>query len=394
MKKKVLFVNYSLHSGGVEKSLVTLLSLFDYEEYDVSLQLFVAEGLFMNAVDKNVKILPPFFPPEYRLNIRKAFFSLLKQKKIRMAMKRLQITLTTRTGTLGDRFARAYKAERVFLVPKIKEQYDAVIAFMEGQPLYYVADKVDCSNKVGFIHGDYIAMGLDKDADLPYINKLNALCTVSSSCKDALDKVFPNNKSKHYVINNIISKKLILKLAQEKGFDDDFEGTKILSIARLSHQKGLDVGLEAVAKLKESGANFKWYIIGIGPEYDALLAKAKALKVADCVEFLGEQDNPYPYLNECDIYFQPSRFEGKAIAVDEAMVLQKPILLANFSTAKDQIDNGKNGMIAEFSAQGLCDGLIKMIADAKLRESFSDELKKAKITNETEIKKVYDIIEG
>ena len=80
-KKKILFINYSLHSGGIEKSLVTLLSLFDYNTYDVDLQLFANDGLFLPRVPKQVHLLPPLFPQAYKRNIRQALPLLLKQKQ-------------------------------------------------------------------------------------------------------------------------------------------------------------------------------------------------------------------------------------------------------------------------------------------------------------------------
>ena len=77
-KKKVLFVNFSLHSGGIEKSLVTLLSLFDFDRYEVDLQLFADEGLFLDRVPPQVNHLPSLFPGVYRKNIREALPGLLK----------------------------------------------------------------------------------------------------------------------------------------------------------------------------------------------------------------------------------------------------------------------------------------------------------------------------
>lgn len=91
-KKQVLFINYSLHSGGIEKSLVTLLSLFDFTRYDVDLQLFANEGLFLDRVPPQVNLLPPLFPAEYKLNIRKALFALVKGGHPLAAVCRLLVT--------------------------------------------------------------------------------------------------------------------------------------------------------------------------------------------------------------------------------------------------------------------------------------------------------------
>ncbi len=391
-KKNILFVNYSLHSGGIEKSLVTILSLFDYDKYNVDLQLFANDGMFLERVSEKVNLLPPLFPKEYKLNIRQAFFALIKKGYPKIAFCRLLVTFAGLSGTMGERLVKMWNIERRFIKAP-KKEYDAVIAFMEGQPIYYAVTKVKSKVKIGFIHGDYIAMGLNKDFDYDYIKQLNALCTVSESCKTALVKTFPNISDKFHVIYNIISSNFMRDMADEKAdFEDDFDGMRVLSIARLSKQKGLDIALPAIAKLKKNGLSFKWYIIGIGPEKENLQAVINELDIGDYVKFMGERSNPYPYLKACDIYMQPSRFEGKSIAVDEAMVMCRPILLTNFSTAADQINSGENGLIVEMNSDGIAKGLEKLLTDEKLRAKYTDTLERCDYTNEDEINKLYKLI--
>ena len=180
-KKKLLFINYSLHSGGIEKSLVTVLSLFDYEKYDVDLQLFANEGLFLERVPRQVNLLHPLFPAEYRLNIRRAFPALLKAGHPLLALCRLLVSFAGLRGTMGERYGKMWRVERLFARPA-EQEYDCAVAFMEGQPLYYNVEKVKSARKIGFIHGDYEAMGLRADFDRRYVARLDALCTVSESC--------------------------------------------------------------------------------------------------------------------------------------------------------------------------------------------------------------------
>lgn len=391
-KKKILFINYSLHSGGIEKSLVTVLSLFDYRSYDVDLQLFANDGMFLSRVPSSVNLLPPLFPAEYKLNIRQAFPALIRKGHPLAAVCRLMVTFAGLKGTMGERLVRMWNVENKFIRPS-KKEYDAVIAFMEGQPIYYAVTKVKSKNKIGFIHGDYTAMGLCRIFDYGFVRQLNALCTVSESCKTALDNTFPEFKNKFHVIYNIISATFMRNMANEPAdFEDDFTGTRILTIARLSHQKGLDLALPAIAALKKEGLKFKWYIIGIGPEEANLKAMIDQLGIEDCVKFLGERSNPYPFLKACDIYLQPSRFEGKSIAVDEAMVMCRPILLTDFSTAADQITSGENGLIVPMTSEGIADGLKKLLQNPELRAQFTAALAKCDYTNEDEINKLYALI--
>ena len=391
-KKKILFINYSLHSGGIEKSLVTILSLFDYQTYDVDLQLFANDGMFLDRVPSKVNLLPPLFPSDYKLNIRQAFPTLLRTGHPMIAVCRLMVTFAGLKGTMGERLVRMWNVERRF-IRSSKKEYDTVIAFMEGQPIYYAVTKVKSKNKIGFIHGDYAAMGLCKVFDYDFIRRLNALCTVSESCKTALDNTFPEFKDKFHVIYNIISSTFMKNMANEHAdFEDEFSGLRVLTIARLSHQKGLDIALPAIAALKNEGLKFKWYIIGVGPEEENLRAMIDELGIQNEVKFLGERANPYPYLKACDIYLQPSRFEGKSIAVDEAMVMCRPILLTDFSTAADQITSGENGLIVPMTSEGVAEGMKDLLLNTERRTHFSAALAKCDYTNETEINKLYALI--
>lgn len=236
-------------------------------------------------------------------------------------------------------------------------------------------------------------MGLQSGFDRPFIGRLDALCAVSGGCLAALKKVFPEYAEKLHVIYNIISADFMHKLAgRDGGFNDGFVGLRVLSIARLSHQKGLDIALPAVAKLKKKGLAFRWYIIGVGPEEQSLKQMAKDLGVENTVVFLGERANPYPYLKQCDIYLQPSRFEGKSIAVDEAMVMCRPILLTDFSTASDQIESGKNGLIVPMTSEGVAGGLEDLILNEERRLHFTLELSHGCYSNESEINKLYALL--
>ena len=339
--------------------------------------------------------LPSLFPGEYRKNIREALPILLRQGHPLIALCRLLVTFAGKTrGEMGDRLYRMWRIEKHF-VRAPKKEYDAVVAFMEGQPIYYAVSKVRAKRKIGFIHGDYGAMGLNADLDRRYVARLDALCTVSESCRVALCKAFPGGDAKFHVIYNIISARFMRQMAEASAdFGDSFTGPRILTIARLSHQKGLDLALLAAMLMKKRGYAFRWYIIGVGPEEADLKLQAKELGLSETVVFLGERGNPYPFLRACDIYAQTSRFEGKSIAVDEAMVMARPILLTDFSTAADQIDSEKNGLIVPMTPEGIAEGLQRLLSDGALRERFTAALSACDYTNEGEIEKLYALLEG
>lgn len=192
---------------------------------------------------------------------------------------------------------------------------------------------------------------------------------------------------------NILSEKAIQNIANDRIEDLD-SAINLVTIGRLSHQKGFDIAIKAAAILVEKGYDVKWYVLGEGEERIALEQSIKEHKLTANFILLGIKENPYPYINNATIYVQPSRFEGKSLAIDEAKILHKPILTANFTSAKDQIESGINGLIVPLNEQSIADGIIELIENTALRTSFISNLKKHHYGTESEIQKLYQIIDN
>ena len=131
---------------------------------------------------------------------------------------------------------------------------------------------------------------------------------------------------------------------ESKGYEDEFSGVRILTIGRHVYLKGYDMAIDAAKLLKEEGINFRWYSIGEGILTSELKQKVKEYGLSENFIFLGTFTNPYPFIKECDIYCQPSRFEGFGMAIAEAKILNKPSVVTKFDVAYDQINNNKNGL--------------------------------------------------
>ena len=107
---------------------------------------------------------------------------------------------------------------------------------------------------------------------------------------------------------------------------------------------------------------------------------------------LGEKSNPYPYIGQCDIYVQPSLFEGKSIAIDEAKCLCRPIVVTDFSTVHDQITDGVNGLICRMDKINMADKIEYLIENKRERTRLTENLSREKVGNEEEIFKLYELI--
>ena len=110
------------------------------------------------------------------------------------------------------------------------------------------------------------------------------------------------------------------------------------------------------------------------------------------VILLGKKDNPYPYIKACDIYVQPSRYEGKSVTVREAQILCKPAVVTNYPTAQSQINDGFDGVIVPLDNEGCAQGIANFIANKELQEQIVENLKSGDYANESEVNKIYNFL--
>ncbi|MBR3754924.1 MAG: glycosyltransferase [Clostridia bacterium] len=390
MKKSLLFILPSLAGGGAEKSLITLLSLIDYSRYDVDLFLFRREGLFLPNVPEEVNIIDggegySLFDGEAAAYIKKC----VKNLRFFDAVNRI---IYSRAVAKGDRKAiwRCLKKA----LPKTGKHYDVAVGYLEGNANYYCVDCTDADVKIGYIHNDYSKLGLDENFDRPFFGKLDKLVSVSDECCDVLWKFFPEIKERIVKIENISSPEALKKFAV--GVPEEYAGADkkiLLTVGRFSPQKGYDTAVDAAKILKDNGAAFKWFAIGKGELKKQIEEKIEAYGLREDFILLGEKSNPYPYIQGCDIYVQPSNFEGKSIAIDEAKAFSKPIVATKFSTVFDQLSDGETALLAEIDARDVADKIMRLINDKALCKKLSDTLARTHRGNEEELEKFYKLLE-
>ena len=393
-KKEILFVMNNLNVGGAEKALVSLLQVFNYEKYNVDLLLFKKEGLFLSQIPPEVNILKE--PRNYRY-FDMPFFQVLSENffnlKWNVIWQRIQFKRTSKKATnpaQAEQFG--WKPLAKTLKPLAK-QYDVAIGFLEKNPNYFVIDKVISKTKLAFIHTDYNKIGMSEKVDFPYIEKFDKVFVVSNESKKTIQYVFPQLKNKFLTFQNILSEKTIKKLSKEKIEDLPYKNL-IISVGRLTVSKGYDRSVEALHILKKKGIEFTWIILGEGELQNKLVTSISHKGLINNVLLLGNKENPYPYILKADIFLHASDFEGDGIAVSEAKVLLKPIVLTDFATARNHIEDNVTGLIVEFNANKIAEALEKLINNRRLRESFSENLSKENWGTEHEIEKLYQLIES
>lgn len=390
MKKDLLFVIPSLDAGGAEKSLVNLLYTINSDIYNVDLYLFHKKGLFLEQIPSYVNVLEN--NENFKIfsqDLSSSVIQFVKNFNFKLAFYRLAFFFknTIDKKPSAEQFSWKYISKSI---DKITKNYDASIAFLEKSAIYFVVDKTNAHQKIGYIHNDYNKLQLDADFDRNYFKKLDKIITVSEECKNVLDQVFLHPE-KNLVIENISSPLLINELAEEP-LDIDLGENSMVSIGRLHHQKGFDLGIEAAKILKNNKVDFKWYIIGEGEERKNLENKINEYQLQENFILLGNKKNPYHYLKKATIYVHPSRFEGKSIAIDEAKILQKPIIVTDFSTAKDQLVDNFTSLFSTFEAYDLAQKIELLLLNKELQKKLTNNLEN-QFSTEKEIEKFYQLFQ-
>lgn len=381
----------SLHSGGAEKSLISLLTTLPKDMFNIDLMVVNKGGLFYNMIPAGINIIEA--PRSFRI----ALGRLQEMKSINWGLKCISNVLL-RLNRLSNLKALQFTWMMWHkIIPNLHKSYDVAVSFMDSMTNYYVIEKVTATRKYLWVHNDYKKLNVYAPFDAKFFSKADYVVTISSLCVQSLEDTFPDLKDKFIAIENISSKTLIDKMADEF-YPEEYKSIEdkviILSIGRLVEQKGFDLAVKAAKILKEKGFHFKWFIIGIGGLDEKLKAYISQNYLQNCFELLGERSNPYPYIKHCNLFLQTSRFEGKSIVVDEAKILNKPIITTNYPTVKDNIQNGQTGIICEINPEAIANAIIALNKDKNKQQLIISHLERHCNGNEDEVKKYIKLFCG
>lgn len=383
--KKVLIVMLAMNNGGAERSLINMLNELPEDKYEIDLLCFKKKGMFLSQVPSWVNIL------DQTPNLRKLYAPVKKSgnmlftKVLGTGISRIR---EKETGMrIGYRWKHFYSKK----IEKLDKKYDVAIAYVAGEPMFYICEKVNADKRIVWIHTDYRSAKYPKEYSHDYFKQME-LVTISEECARIIEEEFSDlNKKVHNIAN--ITSSVITKNKADEYYPKEFkkEGFKILSVGRLSAEKGFDLAIEAAALVKERGLDFKWYIVGNGSLQGQLEALIKERGLENEFFLLGPRENPYPYIKNCDVFAQTSYFEGKSVVLDEAKILAAPIIVTNYPTVSDQI-NENEGMVVQMDPKAYANGLVKMITDEQLRKSYKEYLSSREYGNQDEIKKYIEVI--
>lgn len=369
VKKKIFFLLYSMNVGGVEKSLINLLSVLPREKYDIHVGLVHQEGGLLPYLPSDVTI--------HHISDIQEHWDELKNPPLQTIKSYIQ------TG----RLIKALLALIVYLVCKIRGSFmrwtqyilkdikglegtfDLAVAYAgpASDIDYYLCNKIQAKKKIGWIHFDISKFGIDIKMVRKLYGQYERIFVVSETGKSIFDQTFKQFKDKTKVFHNIVSPSQIRELATSgESFQDDYNGVRILTVGRISQEKGQFVAIQALKSLKDKGYHVRWYFIGEGSDLEHCKNEVDRLGVSEDVSFLGTKTNPYAYMKDCDIYMQPSRHEGFCITLAEALCFANPIVATDFTGAREQLKARENGFVVGMSAENISEGIEKALTASQM----------------------------
>ena len=400
MKPRIFIAMHYMEIGGAETALVGLLNALDPARVDVDLFLYDHRGEMMQFIPEWVNLLPQI--PKYSV-LERPIVELVKRgfwgiAAARMWAKRISKVAYKRSGSKLENNGGLDKMSKCTapLLPRINQSvtYDLAISFLT--PHRIVAEKVKAKKKIAWIHTDYTRVWVDAEDELKVWQKYDYVASISGDVTNTFLQVFPSLAPKIVEIENTLSPTFVRKRAELQDVDKEFrhEGAiTLLSVGRFSDAKNYDNVPDICKRLiNETKLNIKWYIIGYGGDEALIRKKIKEAGMEEHVILLGKRSNPYPYIKACDIYVQPSRYEGKSVTVREAQMLCKPVVVTNYPTAPSQIRSGIDGVIVPMDNEGCAHGLAEVICDKPLQERIIAHLKTHDYGNESEVEKIYTLI--
>ena len=371
-----------MNVGGVEKAMLGLLSVLPFDKYEVHLGLLHKKGGFLNALpqqiiiheiscyDKYWEIINE--PPLYY--IRK----MISGGQFLDALIHLLLYIHFKVSSNRYWFYRYLMRKE----PKFPLSFDMAVSFAGPSQMmdYYVCKQVEARVKCGWIHFDVSKFGIDKGMTKMLYQEYERIFIVSETGKQIFDSMFPQFKNKTEVFYNIVSSTQVRELADiGETFDDDFEGTRILTVGRISQEKGQRNAIRALKLLVDKEFNVRWYFVGDGKDIANLKNDIEDFGLTKHVVFLGTKTNPYGYMRDCDVYVQPSRHEGFCITLAEALCFGSPILATDFTGAKEQLKKRENGIVVGMTEEEMARGIEKAMRFPKINVSCSKDTSRAQL---------------
>lgn len=386
MRKKIAVVFNRMIVGGAEKALLNFLRAIDTERYDVTLFTLNDKGAYYDELPADITVR--FTACDHS---KEQFWNDIKHLRVKGIANGIYCRVMIRL--CRDEYKKFIYSMKSY--PKLPGHFDCAIAYKLGwEDTATILARIDADKKCVWRHSSFRETCETRSWLNQVLFKIQRVFCVSETCKQQLDQICPKHRHKTQVFYNLLSAQEIMKKGEEQA-EFMLRHTAIVTVGRLDSEKGQDMVPKTTRILLDVGYDIYWYLVGDGQLRETIEKEIQKYDVAGRVILLGTQMNPYSYMKNCDIYVQTSLSEGWCLTVQEARILQKPIVTTPLSVMHEQIVSGENGLIAKDSTpEALAESIKLLLDNPELQEKFVEALSHEVCDNSGELQKLYDFIES
>jgi glycosyltransferase involved in cell wall biosynthesis len=393
MKNKRILIscNRTLAIGGIEKALANLLRTMNLEDNDVTLILADDKGPLQQLLPHDhLKIIyTSSIDAKALLMDDLRHFRLIKL--IKGLWNRLLLRLDSYWYTQIYYQYRIIKRKLIF-----PHKFDCAISYTTDMSDLSIVAHVDAAKRICFVHSDATAGKRSARLNDCLFSHMDCIFAVSQRTSEQFTSMHPKYNNIMDVCYNLVDVDEIIKQANEPVTELTRDGALMLcTVGRLSSEKGQQMIPKAAQILKDKGYNFRWYLVGDGPTRNSIETDIVNRGLSEQIITVGAKTNPYPYINACDIYIQPSFIEALSVTVIEAKILNKAIVTTDAPGMRELISSGETGLILDtMTPEALADGIAKLLDHPELSAKFVENLRNESFDNETKLQKLYSFIDS
>lgn len=395
-KPRVFIAIHYLEIGGAEAALIGLLNAWDYDRADVDLFVYAHRGELMARIPARVNLLAEkrayaTIESPIRETLRRGCFGVALGRWIGHR------TFNRYAATVDKAHPEALvahlgKGVTPFLPRMSADVYDLAISFLT--PHFPVLRRVKARRKVCWIHTDYSYINPDVALEEPMWGAYDNIVSISEGVTESFCSRFPALRPKIVEIENIMPVGLVRERARAFSVPFGPDTFNLLTVGRFTQQKNFESIPRMLRLTMEltGRSDLRWHIVGYGPGENVVRESVRREGMEQYVVFHGKQTNPYPYMAACDIYIQPSLYEGKSVCVREAQALGRPVVITDYATARSQLHDGADGVILPLDHQAFAAGLARLINSPSTLTALAAECRRRDYSNRREIEKIISLI--
>ena len=349
----IRFVTESLTRGGMETLLVNMANALTKRGFQITILCYDSRDDLKADLDKSIRYI---YRPRREFEFMNRIPHVRRYYNYRKAA-----------------WEHRVSARALYKYYVGKENYDIEIGFYRGPSIKIISGSTNKnSKKFAWVHTDLRLcnpkglMGWfnNQDEIKTAYESMDCVVCVSDKARESLHEVIGCKDKSRTIYNMIPSDKIIKKSYEQCPLKKD--KFTFITVGRFVPDKCQDRVLTAAKRLNDKGYDFDIWIVGGGTfkDYEKQMKEyCKDNKIHNVV-FVGPQVNPYTYMRKADLFVLPSKREGFAIVIPEAMACGLPVLSTKCTGPTEILNDGEYGILVSNDEEGIYQGM-KSVLDSK-----------------------------